>query len=186
MGAIEDTSIEEAKNQMIINFFGAFAVLKEVLPIMRRQNSGIIINVSSLASIYPLPFQAFYSASKSALDSLTEAVRMELKSIGSNVKVVSIRPNDYCTNFTENRRKVAFWNDSVYKEKAERALETAEAGEKIGPDPTEIAHLVEEIIGKKTPKIYYPIGSNARTLDLLKKLFPSGIRQKLMMKYCGI
>jgi NAD(P)-dependent dehydrogenase (short-subunit alcohol dehydrogenase family) len=186
MGAIEDTSMEEAKNQMAVNFFGAFSVIKEVLPIMREQNSGYIINISSLASLYPLPFQCFYSASKSALDALTEVLRMELKSTGSDIKVVSIRPNDYNTKFTDNRRKVGLWQNSIYQHKAEKALWTSESGERNGPNPIEIAHLVEKIVNKKSPRIFYPTGSNAKILDFLRKFFPSGIRQKLLMKYCSI
>lgn len=78
-GAIEDTSSEEALKELNTNFLGAHRVTRAVLPSMRKRNSGYIVNISSLAGSIPLPFQAFYSVSKFALEALTEALRMEVK-----------------------------------------------------------------------------------------------------------
>jgi NAD(P)-dependent dehydrogenase (short-subunit alcohol dehydrogenase family) len=185
-GAIEDTLTEETQKQFLTNFFGVHIVTRAVLPVMKKQNSGYIINISSLAALIPLPFQAFYSATKSALELMTETLGMELKSVGSNIKVVLIQPNDYCTKFTENRQKVALWEKSSYLKRAEKALEVAENGERNGPPPIQVARLVEKIINKKNPKLYYPVGSNARLLALARKILPAKILQKLVMKYFGI
>lgn len=185
-GAIEDVLLKEAENQFLVNFFGAFNLIRAVLPIMRKQNSGLIINISSLASLYPLPFQGFYSASKTALDALTEALAMELESISANIKVVSILPADYRTNFTKNRQKIKFWESSVYLKKAEKTLEVSESGERNGPDPVEIARLVEEIIKKKSRKIHYPIGPNTKLLFIARKIFPDFLRLHLLKKYFNI
>ncbi len=181
-GPVDDTAVEEAKREFEVNFFGAFRVIKAILPHMRAQNSGLIINMSSLASIFTLPYQVFYSASKAALDVLTEGLLMELKSIGSNVEVVAIRPNDYRTEFTDHRQFIENFENSIYHEPAKKALKVAEEGERKGPHPIEIAKLVEKIINTKSPAIFYPTGSNASLLSFLKRIVPDRLRIKLLMK----
>jgi NAD(P)-dependent dehydrogenase (short-subunit alcohol dehydrogenase family) len=180
-GAIEDTSPEEALKELNTNLLGAHRVTQAVLPSMRKRKSGYIINISSLAGSIALPFQAFYSASKFALEALTETLRMEVKPF--NIKVVSIQPNDYCTGLTDHRQRVARWQESVYREKAEKALAVTEAGEREGPSPEEIAHLVEKIINKKSPTLRYQIGSNAKLIAFAKWLLPPKVGEKLIMRY---
>lgn len=147
-GAIEDTSPEEALKELNTNFLGAHRVSRAVLPSMRKRRSGYILNISSLAGSIALPFQAFYSASKFALEALTEALRMEVKPF--NIKVISIQPNDYRTGLTDHRQKATQWQESAYRERAEKALGVTEAGEREGPSPDEIARLVGKIINKKS------------------------------------
>ena len=82
-GGVEDTTVEEAKLQFEVNFFGTHRMIREVLPAMREQKSGTIITIGSLAAQVPaVPFQGFYSMSKKALDGLTEAVRLECRPFG--------------------------------------------------------------------------------------------------------
>lgn len=180
-GAIEDTSSEEALSELNTNFLGAHRVTRAVLPSMRKRNSGYILNISSLAGSIPLPFQAFYSASKFALEALTEALRMEVKPF--NIKVVSIQPNDYRTGLTDHRQKAAQWQESAYIERAEKALAVTEAGERNGPSPEEIAHLVEKIINKKSPKLRYQIGPNAKLIAFVRWLLPARLSEWILMKY---
>ncbi|GFP32237.1 3-oxoacyl-[acyl-carrier protein] reductase [Candidatus Hakubella thermalkaliphila] len=183
-GAIEDTSPEEALRELNTNFLGAHRVTRAVLPGMRKRRSGYIINISSLAGSIALPFQTFYSASKFALEAFTEALRMELRPF--NIKVVSIQPNDYRTGLTDHRQKVVTWEHSAYTERAEKALAVTEAGERNGPSPEEIARLVEKIINKKSPRIRYQIGPNAKAIALARWLLPPRVSEKLVMKYFRI
>jgi NAD(P)-dependent dehydrogenase (short-subunit alcohol dehydrogenase family) len=101
-GAAELTTIEEAREQFETNFFGTVRVCRAVLPVMRQQGSGRILNVSSIAGRIGIPFQAFYSASKFAIEGFSEALRMEVAPFG--VKVVLIEPGDFRTGFTAARR----------------------------------------------------------------------------------
>src|ERR1700733_9888901 len=101
-GAIEDTSDDEAHAQFDANFFGMHRMCRAVLPHMRQQGGGFIINMSSLAGQIAIPFQGFYSASKFAIEGYTEALRMEVRSFG--VRVSMIEPGDFATAFTMNRR----------------------------------------------------------------------------------
>ena len=105
-GGVEDTTVEEAKLQFEVNLFGTHRMIREVLPIMRRQGGGRIITISSFAAQAPaVPFQGFYSMSKKALDGLTEALRLECKPFG--VQATSINPADVKSDFTAHRLRAA-------------------------------------------------------------------------------
>ena len=94
-GAIETTTLENARLQLDTNIMGLVYMLREVLPVMRKQNHGTLINFSSIGGLMGLPFQGFYSASKFAIEGLSEALRMELRQF--NIKVVLINPGDSST-----------------------------------------------------------------------------------------
>ncbi len=103
-GAAERTTLEEAHEQFETNFFGTVRVCRAVLPVMRQQGSGRVINVSSIAGRVAVPFQAFYSASKFAVEGYTTALRMEVAPFG--IQVVLIAPGDFKTGFTAARKRV--------------------------------------------------------------------------------
>lgn len=172
-GSIEDTTVEEAKAQFETNFFGVHQVCRLVLPIMREQGKGLIINISSLGGLVGLPFQAFYSASKFAVEGFTEALRIEVKPFG--IKVVLIEPGDFHTPFTVHRRVVGnSHGNSVYQERFERALKAQEDSERKGGPPELVARLVERIITKGSPKLRYKVGPSS-TLVGLKKFVPQRV-----------
>ena len=100
-GSVEDTTLEEAKAQFDTNFFGTVRLCQAALPGMRQQGAGLIVNMSSLAGLLGLPFESFYSASKFALEGLTEALRLEVAPFG--VRVVLIEPGNFRTGFTAKR-----------------------------------------------------------------------------------
>src|SRR5258708_5663628 len=101
-GAIEDTSIDEARAQFDVNFFGVLRMCRAVLPAMRPRKAGYIVNIGSIGGLIAIPFQGFYSASKFALEGFSEALRLEVRPFG--IHVVLIEPGDHRTSFTPNRR----------------------------------------------------------------------------------
>jgi NAD(P)-dependent dehydrogenase (short-subunit alcohol dehydrogenase family) len=186
VGAVEDTSVAEAKAQFETNFFGVLRVCKAALPVMRNQGSGLIINISSIAGLVSLPFQAFYSASKFALEGMSEAMRMEVAPFG--IKVVLVEPGDFRTQFTVNRRRVdKAANNSSYRDRYTRALAVFEKEEINGDDPIAVARLVARIIDSKSPRLRYSVGpTGERIVPGLKQILPHKIYQWLFMKHYDI
>lgn len=155
-GPIEDTSIEEAKAQFETNYFGVLRMTKAVLPLMRKNGGGLIINMSSIAGLMGMPFQGHYAASKFALEGLTESLRMELKPF--NIRVCNINPGDFKTNFASSRRLVAKVSPD-YQERFQQVRDIYETDESNGADPILIAKLVERLIrAKGRPRIRYLVG----------------------------
>jgi short-subunit dehydrogenase len=156
-GSVEDCSLEEVKNQMETNFFGTWRVCQAVLPQLRRQGYGTIINISSLAGLFALPFQAAYCASKFAVEALTEALRIEARPFG--IQVCLVEPGDYKTEVTQNRIKAErSGNNSGYAENFKKALHVIEKGELNGPAPDRLAILIERIIKNPNPRLRYTTG----------------------------
>ena len=168
-GSVEDTTVQEAKLQFEVNFFGTHRMIREVLPVMRRQGSGKIITVCSLAAQVPaIPFQGFYSMSKKALDGLTEAVRMEGKPFG--IQATSINPGDMKTDFTANRvRAAALKPGSAYYEKSLKSIETMKKSEMSSQGPLAIAALVSRLVEAKKLKPKYFIETQYKLLLFLMR-----------------
>ncbi len=180
-GSVEDTSTAEMKAQFETNYFGMFRVCREVLPAMRKQKSGYIINVGSIAGSIGVPFQGAYSACKSAVQNLTEVLRMEVKPYG--IKVALIDPGDFKTGFTDSRIKT---KQSVantdYMTRFEKALQTMEHDERKGCDPLQLAKLVDKIIHTKSPRLRYMVGPAMEIFAVhLRKFLPSGIFEGIIM-----
>ncbi len=162
-GSIEEYTNDEIKKQFDTNFFGCLNMIKSVLPYMRKNGSGMIINISSLGGLMGLPFQGIYSATKYAIEGLSEALRMELKNSG--IKVIVINPGDFKTNFTDNRKLSVNQNDgSLYKDQFGKTIGVIEHDERNGADPIKIAILISKIINKQSPKFRYLVGSLEQTL----------------------
>lgn len=172
-GALEDTTIQEAKSQMETNFFGALRVCRSVLPIMRQQGSGYIVNMSSLGGLFGLPFQSAYSASKYALEGATEALRLEVKPFG--IKVVLIEPGDFRTDITRQRMiTTQTLRESVYFDTFQRVLDIIETNERNAPTPQKIARLVYKIINLESPRPHYTVGQfSQRIAAPAKKFLPA-------------
>ena len=186
-GSVEDTSIEEARQQFDTNFFGVLHVCRAALPIMRRQGAGLIVNVSSLGGLVGLPFQGLYSASKFAVEGMTEVMRMEVRPFG--VRVALIEPGDFRTGFTAQRRKaLAAQQNGVYSERFGKALATMERDESGGADPLAVAQLLERIITSKSPRPRYKVGGFFQKLatGFLRKVLPQKLYEYLLMASYGI
>ena len=183
-GAIEDTSIEEARAQFDVNFFGVLRMCRAVLPIMRQQKAGSIINIGSIGGLIAIPFQGLYSASKFALEGLSEALRLEVRPFG--IHVVLIEPGDHKTAFTQSRRptKAAAAQDSVYQERCQRAIARMASDEQGGPSPEGIAHLLHKVIQHPNPRLRYTVGPSAqRAAVWLKRALPYAAIEKIMRDY---
>ena len=180
-GAIEDTDIDEAKALFETNFFGVHRVCSAVIPIMREQGCGHIVNIGSIGGVVSIPFQAFYSASKSALASLSDGLAMELKPYG--IRVTRIEPGDYKTGFTANRVMVEkSCVGSVYQERCQRAVSVMESDEQNGADPEQLALKLLKIVQMKQAGLVYREGMLAQTMLVkLLPLLPRRWTEKLIM-----
>lgn len=178
-GAVEDISYEEVLDIFNTNFFGMMMVINQVLPIMRKQNSGLIVNISSVAGFIAVPFQSMYSASKYAVEAMTEALRMEVKPFG--IKVSMIDPGDINTGFTSSRKiaKSAQINE-VYIERHEKAVNEMIKSETTGPGPEVVVKEFAKILHSKNPPIRVVVGMKYKMVALLKKLLPSKVVEKVV------
>ena len=171
-GAIENFSEEEMQKEMGVVFFGMARMMKAVLPHMRKEKKGLIINVSSIMGYIALPFQGYYSASKFALEGLSEALRMEVKSFGINIALIN--PGDFRTGFTASRQIINAENSpNPYSEQFRATLAQVEKDENGGSDPILIAKKVEKIINTPKPAFHYLVGRfDQRLAVTIKKLIP--------------
>jgi NAD(P)-dependent dehydrogenase (short-subunit alcohol dehydrogenase family) len=170
-GGAEETSIAEAKAQLETDFFGPVRMAKTVLPIMRKQGFGQIINISSLAAVLPVPFEGYYAAAKAALLAWSEAMRHEVKSFG--IKVSVVEPGFFKTNLG-NTRKIARYTIRDYDELRQRATAKLDEDFENGADPKTVAGTVLRIITSKNPKLEYAVGREKR-YKTLKHLMPQSI-----------
>lgn len=181
-GSIEDTPTDEMRANFNTNFFGVIDVIKAVLPQMRKQKSGIVINVTSIAGYMGLPFRGIYSASKGALELVTEALSMEVKSFG--VKMINVAPGDFATNIASGRYHTPVYEDSAYKEKYTENLALMDGHVSSGMDPLVMAKAMHEIIEKSNPKIHYKIGGFMEKFSIiLKRVLPDKVYEKLLMNH---
>jgi len=182
-GPVEDSNISDTEKLFSTNFFGPIEMIKAVLPLMRKNKSGLIINMTSIAGYIGLPFRGIYCASKSALEILTESLRLELKDY--NINVTNIAPGDFKTNII-SRRIDSFGNkDSIYFEKYYRSWKKMNKHvERSGCDPMIISKLVLKIINTKNPKIHYKAGTFFQKFSIvLKRILPDLIFEKMLTKY---
>lgn len=175
-GSVEDTSLEEASYQMETNFFGVLNTIKACLPIFREQNHGKIIAISSVAAVAPIPFQGFYSASKSAIMLLMQSLSMEVKPY--NIKCTCILPGDVKTDFTSSRKytEASTLPSSEYTEAMKAAVQTMEKDEQNGMMPIVIAKAIHKVLRKKNPGYVVVPNITYKTLCLIMKLVPTRLK----------
>ena len=181
-GPVEDTPTDEMRKVFDTNLFGAVDVMKAVLPQMRKQKSGTIINVTSIAGYMGLPYRGLYSATKGALELVTESVRMEVKNFG--IDVVNVAPGDFATNIAAGRYHTPVFEDSAYKKVYEANLALMDAHVSDGMDPIEMAKTVFRIIETKNPKVHYKVGGFMEKFSIvLKRVLPDKMYEKLLMNH---
>lgn len=171
-GPLEFASIEEARNQMDVNWLGMVRFLHYILPEMRERHSGKIICFSSIGGLMGLPFQGLYSASKFAMEGYCEALRLELKDTG--IKVVIIEPGDFCTSFTARRQSSDCPGVHAAYPKYAASLAGIEHDEQTGLKPEYLAKKIARIVKSGHPAYHYVIASPIQKLSVFaKRLLPS-------------
>lgn len=185
-GSIETLPLEFAKKQIDTNFMGLVQITREVLPFMRKQGSGTIINFGSIGGLMGLPFQGYYSASKFAMEGFSEALRMEVKQF--NIKVVVINPGDFHTNNSANRRDYIVRSETdPYKSQFEKTLSIIENDESKGWIPEKLAKKMVKIVECQNPRQRYIIASTEQKLAVvLKYVLPGKIFSKILESHYGI
>lgn len=181
-GAIEFSPETEIRRQLDVNLFGAIRCTQQVLGPMRERKHGKIIFTSSLAAIFPLPFQSFYSVSKAGLDSFSDALGIEMKPFG--VSCCSILLNDVKTDFTDSRRKTVV-GDEIYGGRISQSVGKMEASERSGMSPEQVADTVGKILERKHLPPHKIVGGGNEVLGLLYRLLPARTLLWLLGKLYG-
>ena len=167
MGSVEESSLDEIKAQFETNFFGAIRVIKEVIPIMRKQRSGTIVNVSSVAGRIGFPMGSAYVSSKFALEGLSESMSYELKQFG--IKIVLIEPGVINTNFALVTPKKALEANSSYSQLMNKLEENLFSTIANGTPPKDVANVILHSITKESPEHRYLVGNDAVELINARK-----------------
>lgn len=184
-GPMEETPIEEVQKAMNTNFYGPLRVLQAVLPTMRKQRSGRVINITSIAGYMGLPYRGIYSATKGALEIATEAYRMECAHL--NIHFSNLAPGDYATNIAAGRFHAPIRENSDYQKGYQHTLNLIDQHVDSGNDPIEVARKVLEILQTEKPGIHYKVGSALQKLSiLLKKILPEKRYERMLKKHYGL
>lgn len=181
-GPIEEIPEEEIKRNFDTNFFGPINVIKSVLPQMRDQKNGLIINITSIAGYMGLPYRGIYSASKGALEILTEAFRMELKDF--NIHMTNLAPGDFATNIAAGRFHAPLLEDSPYNKQYGSVLKAINDDVDSGGDPEAVAKSILKIVKSKNPRIHYKVGAFMQKFSVvLKAILPEKMYEKLLLNH---
>ncbi|MFM2213982.1 MAG: Cyclopentanol dehydrogenase [Bacteroidota bacterium] len=181
-GPVEEIPTAEIKHNFETNFFGPIEVMKACLPHMRAQQSGLIINITSIAGYMGLPYRGVYSASKSALEIVTEAISMEVKHFG--IHLVNVAPGDFATNIAAGRYHAPVIAGSAYEVPYGNVLKQMDEHVDSGSNPEEMAKVIYGIINDKHPKLHYKIGFFMQKFSIvLKRILPDRIYESMLMNH---
>lgn len=177
---IEDADIADIQHQFDVNVFGPIRMTQAVLPSMRQNKSGMIINISSIAGHVTMPLFGYYAGSKHALEAISDALRMETKQFG--IQTIVIEPGIFKTNFRNNALEISHQNRKTddYEPMIKKILKYLESNYERAPHPNQIARLVTKIIESKNPKRRYVIGRGSNFLLFVKQYFGYGLLDKVM------
>jgi NAD(P)-dependent dehydrogenase (short-subunit alcohol dehydrogenase family) len=178
MGALEETSVEEARQQFETNFFGLLRVTNAVLPGMREQGFGRIVNISSVLGFLPAPYMGVYAASKHAVEGYTETLDHEIRRFG--VRALLVQPAYTKTNIRGNSTfaKVAL---EVYADERKRLTDAVQQSIEHGDEPRMVAEAVWSALTAKSPRLRYPVGKGV-ALSRMRRFIPAGMFDKSFRK----
>lgn len=178
-GAFEFNSDAEARRQIEVNVFGLANLIRAVVPHMRQQGWGRIVNLSSVAAETPIPFQSWYSASKAAINSLSMALANELKPFG--IGVCAVMPGDIRTGFTAARAKQTK-GDDIYRGAISRSVAKMEHDEQNGMEPRTVAHLVCRLCLQRRVRPLYTVGAAYKFFVFLARFLPKSLVNLILGK----
>ena len=181
-GPIEETDVNSMQTHFSTNFFGPLSLIQKVLPVMRQQKSGLIINITSIGGYMGLPFRGIYSASKGALGLTSETLRMEVKRFG--IDVVTLAPGDYATDIATRRIYSPLKKDSPYHDLYKYSINTIDEHVDQGGNPNDFARMVHKIIKLNKRNVHYRSGSFLQKFSIfLKKILPDTLFEKMIMNH---
>lgn len=184
-GPIEMVSTADVQRVLDTNVTGVVRMVQAVLPHMRSQGAGLIINISSIGAEMGLPYRGVYSASKAAVERITEALRTELSSFG--VQACTIQPGGVRTNINQNRLKTNLPAGNVYKQPFENAYKIINNSVDEGLDSEVFSRLIHDIIQSKNVKAIYRVGKTMERLSvLLKRALPASVFENMIRKHYGL
>jgi NAD(P)-dependent dehydrogenase (short-subunit alcohol dehydrogenase family) len=186
-GFAEDVTDTELRDQFDTNFFGAVAVTRALLPLMRRQRFGHVVMVSSISGRLGYPGASSYAASKFALEGWAETLRYEMKTLG--IHVVLVEPGSFNTDiWTRNAKLTAGLQDPASANASRVTLwrSRMDQSAKNRADPQVVADLIARIVENPRPKLRYVVGKDARMALLMRKLLPASALERLIVKLSGM
>ncbi|MDR1906099.1 MAG: SDR family NAD(P)-dependent oxidoreductase [Clostridiales bacterium] len=181
-GSVESTPPKKLEKIFAVNFFGTAYASQLTIPYMRKKGRGAIINVGSVAGVLPIPFQAFYSATKAAVSSFGNALSQEVKPFG--ITVSTVLPGDVKTEFTSRREKNSD-DDASYGERIKKSVEKMERDEQNGLPASLVAERVYKLSKKKNPPIYTVCGKAYSAIVTIAKLLPDRLTAFIIGKLYG-
>src|SRR5437867_3365443 len=181
--AAEETSADEARDLFETNFFGVMRMTQAVLPAMRAQRSGRIINISSVLGFLPAPFMSVYAATKHAVEGWSESLDHEVRNFG--IRVIIIEPGSTKTNLGR-QNGAAEKRLPEYDEVRQRVIARVRDSIERGVDPATVAEVVFRAATVATPRLRYPVGREAKFLSLLRSLAPAALVDQGVRKSFGV
>ena len=176
-GAAEFTSVEEAQRQLDVNFWGMVRMTRAVLPYMRAQKSGRIVNTSSVAAVTPIPFQTYYSVSKAAINSFTMSLANEVRPYG--ITVSAVMPGDTRTGFTDARAR-SVEGDEAYGGRISRSVARMEKDERGGASPAGVGALIGRAALSNTHRVFYTAGFLYKLVILAMRILPATAANRIL------
>ena len=178
MGALEETSVDEARQQFETNLFGVLRVTNAILPAMRQQSFGRIVNISSVLGFLPAPYMGVYAASKHAVEGYTETLDHEIRRFG--VRALLVEPA-YTKTKIKGNSKFAKAALEVYADERKRLTDAVQQNIEHGDDPRIVAEAVYQALTAKSPRLRYPVGKGV-ALSRMRRFVPAAIFDKSFRK----
>jgi NAD(P)-dependent dehydrogenase (short-subunit alcohol dehydrogenase family) len=183
LGGAEESSIAQAQHLFDVNVFGVARVVNAVLPVMRKQKSGRIINMSSILGLIPAPFNAFYASTKHAIEGYTESLDHEVRAFG--IRVVLVEPGLTRTSFEENLTR-ADQPLPAYATERLRSETLMRKGVEAGDPPQVVADTVVRAATVRKPKLRYSAGKQSHQVRSLRRFMPERLVDSVLRKFNGL